>query len=66
MGRKSYNPNTKSGRRNIRNQYHENYPNKTPEEKEKHDAQVRIGRIILLIVAIIVCFIIIAMGGKIK
>lgn len=63
---RSYNPNTKAGRRNIRNQYYENYENKTPEERESHDQSVFIGRLVLFIIAIIVCLIIIAMGGKIK
>jgi hypothetical protein len=66
MGRKSYNPNTKSGRRNLRNQYHENYNKKTPQEKHEHDSDVIMVRVILFVVAIIVCLIIIALGGKIK
>lgn len=67
MGRqKSYNPNTKSGRRNIRNQYYENYAKKTPEEKAEHDSDVAIARFIIFIVFMIIAFIIIASGGKVK
>lgn len=67
MGRpRTYNPNTKAGRRNIRQQYYENYEKKTPEEKAEHDQSVFIGRFILFIIAIIVCVIIIASGGKVK
>lgn len=67
MGRpKSYNPNTKSGRKNIREAYSINYQNKTKEEKEELDNSILIGRIILFIVAMAICFFIVVNGGKIK
>ncbi|WP_299681080.1 hypothetical protein [uncultured Tenacibaculum sp.] len=62
----SYNPNTKYGRRKNREEFQRNYNNKTEEEKRKLDQQVGCARFVLFIIAMIVCFVIIALGGKIK
>jgi hypothetical protein len=67
MGRpRSYNPNTKAGCRNIRQQYYENYEKKTPQQKSEHDSSVFLGRFILFVIVIIACLIIVANGGRIK
>lgn len=67
MGRqKSFNPNTKSGRRNIRNQYYENYAKKTPAEKAEHDSDVNSVKFIFFIIVMMIAIIIITLGGKIK
>jgi hypothetical protein len=66
MDRKSYNVNTKSGRRNIRNKYQNDYNNKTPKEKDELDEMIFWGRVILFIVAMAICIAIIAFGGKIN
>lgn len=66
MDRKSYNVNTKSGRRNIRNKYQNDYNNKSPKEKDELDEMIFWGRIVLFIVAMAICIAIIAFGGKIN
>lgn len=66
MDRKSYNVNTKSGRRNIRNKYQNNYNNKSPNEKDELDEMIFWGRVVLFIVAMAICIAIIAFGGKIN
>lgn len=63
---KSYNVNTKSGRRNIRNKYQNNYNDKSPKEKEELDEMIFWGRVVLFIVAMAICIVIIAFGGKIN
>ena len=66
MGRqKSYNPNSKSGRRNIRNQYYENHAKRTPAEKAEHESDVAMIRFVFFIVFVIVCFFVIALGGRV-
>jgi hypothetical protein len=64
--RKSYNPNSRAGRRNYRNQYYENYAKKSPEEKAKHDSDVAVIRFFLFIIFMIICIIVVALGGKIR
>lgn len=66
MDRKSYNVNTQSGRRNIRNKYQNDYNNKTPKEKDELDEMIFWGRVVLFIVAMAICVAIIAFGGKIN
>jgi len=66
MNRKSYNVNTKSGRRNIRNKYQNDYNNKSPNEKDELDEMIFWGRVVLFIVAMAICIAIIAFGGKIN
>lgn len=66
MDRKSYNVNTKSGRRNIRNKYQNDYNNKSPKEKDELDEMIFWGRVVLFIVAMAICVAIIAFGGKIN
>lgn len=66
MDRKPYNVNTKSGRRNIRNKYHNDYNNKSPKEKDELDEMIFLGRVLLFIVAVAICIAIIAFGGKIN
>lgn len=66
MDRKSYNVNTKSGRRNIRNKYQNDYNNKSPNEKDELDEMIFWGRVVLFIVAMAICIAIIAFGGKIN
>ena len=66
MDRKSYNVNTKSGRRNIRNKYQNDYNNKSPNEKDELDEIIFWGRVVLFIVAMAICIAIIAFGGKIN
>lgn len=66
MNRKSYNVNTKSGRRNIRNKYQNDYNNKNPKEKDELDEMIFWGRVVLFIVAMVICIAIIAFGGKIN
>ena len=66
MDRKSYNVNTKSGRKNIRNKYQNDYQNKNSKEKNELDEMIFWGRAILFIIAIVVCILIIAFEGKIN
>lgn len=66
MNRKSYNVNTKSGRKNIRNKYQNDYNNKSPKEKDELDEMIFWGRVVLFIVAMAICIAIIAFGGKIN
>lgn len=66
MDRKSYNVNTKSGRRNIRNKYQNDYNNKSPKEKDELDEMIFWGRVVLFIVAMAICIAIIAFGGEIN
>lgn len=66
MNRKSYNVNTKSGRRNIRNKYQNDYNNKSPNEKDELDEMIFWGRVLLFIVAMAICIAIIAFGGNIN
>ena len=66
MDRKSYNVNTKSGRRNIRNKYQNDYNNKSPNEKDELDEMIFWGRVVLFIVAMAICIAIIAFEGKIN
>ena len=66
MDRKSYNVNTKSGRRNIRIKYQNDYNNKSPKEKDEFDEMIFWGRVVLFIVAMAICIAIIAFGGKIN
>ena len=46
MNRKSYNVNTKSGRRNIRIKYQNDYNNKSPKEKDELDEMIFWGRVV--------------------
>ena len=66
MDRKSYNVNTKSGRRNIRNKYQNDYNNKSPKEKDELNEIIFWGRVVLFAVAMTICIAIIAFGGKIN
>ena len=66
MDRKSYNVNTKSGRKNIRNKYQNDYQNKSPKEKNELDEMIFWGRAILFVIAMVVCILIVAFGGKIN
>ncbi len=66
MDRKSYNVNTKSGRKNIRNKYQNDYQNKSPKEKNELDEMIFWGRAILFVIAMVVCVLIVAFGGKIN
>lgn len=64
--RKPYNPNTAYGRRKLREQYQINYTNKTPEEKREHDKSVWWMQFVWFIIAMIICLIVISLGGKIN
>lgn len=66
MRKKSYNVNAKSGRRNIRNKYQNDYNNKSPKEKEELDGMIFWGRVVLFIIAMAICIAIIVFGGKIN
>lgn len=48
--RKPYNPNTKYGRKKLREQNHLAYQNMTPDEKSEHNSCVFIITIIIIIV----------------
>ncbi len=48
--RKPYNPNTKYGKKKLREQYNQNYNNMSSEEKSDHNSTV----FILMLIAIIV------------
>lgn len=50
MANKNYNPNTKYGRKKLREQYYENRANMTEEEKGKEDGCTFILFIIIIIV----------------
>lgn len=47
--RKPYNPNTKYGRKKLREQYYQNYNNMTSDEKSEHNSLVFIFTIIAII-----------------
>lgn len=51
--RKPYNPNTKYGRRKIREQFQERYDNMSSEEKSKLDGDVWVARLILFLIVVI-------------
>lgn len=61
MSRKEYNPNTKYGRKKLREQAREEYERMTPEEKEKHNT---FGCITTFIILIIICGIIFIFSGS--
>lgn len=48
--RKPYNPNTKYGRKKIREEYNQNYNNMSSDEKSEHNTLVFIFMIIAIIV----------------
>lgn len=58
---KPYNPNTKYGRKKLREQAAQNYANMTPEQKAEHDSM---GCAVLIILALIMCLIIFLAGGN--
>lgn len=62
----SHNPNTKQGRRKNKEEFQKNYNQKTQDEKDELDSMIWWGRFVLFIIIIIVCFIVIALGGEIN
>jgi hypothetical protein len=48
--RKPYNPNTKYGRRKLREQAHENYQNMTPAEQDEYNMNGCIFTVVILVV----------------
>ena len=48
--RKPYNPNTKYGRRKLRDEYYQNYNNMNSNEKSEHDWRVFVITLITIIV----------------
>jgi hypothetical protein len=58
---KQYNPNTKYGRKKLREQAAQNYANMSPEEREKHDSM---GCLITMLIIAVVVFFILAAGGS--
>lgn len=63
---KPFNPNTKYGRRKIREDFQRRYEAMSPKERSELDGDVLWGRLVLFLIVIIVCIIIVANGGKIK
>lgn len=61
--RKPYNPNTKYGRRKLRNQAHYNYVNGTPEYRKDVDNMTAVFWIVVIIIAIIIGIIIYSVSG---
>lgn len=61
-----YNPNSKYGRKKYREDFQKRYNNMPKKEKDELDSMIWWGRIILFVIVIIVCLIVIALGGKIK
>lgn len=61
--RKPYNPNTKYGRRKLRDQAHYNYVNGTPEYRREVDNIGAIVWVVIIAIVIIIGFIIYSVSG---
>ncbi|MBO9592405.1 MAG: hypothetical protein J7599_05795 [Niabella sp.] len=61
--RKPYNPNTKYGRRKLREQAHYNYVNGTPEYRKDIDNIKAIVWVVIIAIVIIIGFIIYSVSG---
>lgn len=64
--RKPYNPNTAYGRKKIREEFQRRYANMSEQEKKEFDKMNNTGQFIWFVIAIIICIIVIALGGKIR
>lgn len=63
---RNYNPNRRSGRRNIRDRNQWEYEQMTPEQKMERDSRNNGCQFVFFIIVMIIALIVIAMGGKIK
>jgi hypothetical protein len=62
----SYNPNSKYGRRRNREALQERYNAMTPDQKKEWNKGLNQWRFALFVIVMVVCLIVIALGGKIK
>lgn len=66
MSNRRYNPNSKYGKRKMREEFWRNYELKSQKEKDELNRDVNIAKFILFVIILIVSFIIIVSGGKIR